>query len=54
VGTQKPGDLIVNHVGFGAMPLTGSAAFDLDVPSNRERPASSPVRLDQHPDLARA
>ncbi|MEU9833940.1 aldo/keto reductase [Streptosporangium sp. NPDC048047] len=36
-GTWKLGDLTVNRVGLGAMRLTGSAAFDLGVPSNRER-----------------
>jgi aryl-alcohol dehydrogenase-like predicted oxidoreductase len=36
-GTWKLGDLTVNRMGFGAMRLTGSAAFDLGTPSNRER-----------------
>ncbi|MGH4031578.1 aldo/keto reductase [Actinomycetota bacterium Odt1-20B] len=36
-GTWTLGDLTVNRVGFGAMRLTGSAAFDLGVPSDRER-----------------
>ncbi|MFF0248830.1 oxidoreductase [Streptosporangium sandarakinum] len=36
-GTWKLGDLTVNRVGLGAMRLTGSAAFDLGVPSDRER-----------------
>jgi aryl-alcohol dehydrogenase-like predicted oxidoreductase len=36
-GTWKLGDLTVNRVGFGAMRLTGSAAFDLGTPSDRER-----------------
>ncbi|MFF5212671.1 aldo/keto reductase [Streptosporangium sp. NPDC000396] len=39
-GTWKLGDLTVNRVGFGAMRLTGSAAFDLGTPSNRERAIS--------------
>jgi aryl-alcohol dehydrogenase-like predicted oxidoreductase len=36
-GTWRLGDLTVNRVGFGAMRLTGSAAFDLGMPSDRER-----------------
>ncbi|MET7466362.1 oxidoreductase [Nonomuraea sp. NPDC005501] len=36
-GIWKLGDLTVNRVGFGAMRLTGSAAFDLGTPSDRER-----------------
>ncbi|GAB3151393.1 aldo/keto reductase [Microbispora hainanensis] len=36
-GTWRLGDLTVNRMGFGAMRLTGSAAFDLGTPSNRER-----------------
>lgn len=36
-GTWKIGDLSVNRIGFGAMRLTGSAAFHLGTPSNRER-----------------
>ncbi|MEU1075789.1 MULTISPECIES: oxidoreductase [unclassified Streptomyces] len=36
-GTWKLGDLSVNRLGFGAMRLTGSAAFDLGTPSDRER-----------------
>ncbi|MBB4940519.1 aryl-alcohol dehydrogenase-like predicted oxidoreductase/predicted acetyltransferase [Streptosporangium album] len=36
-GTWKLGDLTVNRVGFGAMRLTGGAAFDLGRPSDRER-----------------
>ncbi|MCT9930339.1 oxidoreductase [Planotetraspora sp. A-T 1434] len=36
-GTWKLGDLTVNRMGFGAMRLTGSAAFDLGTPSDRER-----------------
>lgn len=36
-GTWQLGDLTVNRIGFGAMRLTGSAAFDLGVPSDRER-----------------
>ncbi|WP_055588891.1 oxidoreductase [Peterkaempfera griseoplana] len=36
-GTWQLGDLTVNRMGFGAMRLTGSAAFDLGTPSDRER-----------------
>src|SRR2546428_5856293 len=36
-GTWRLGDLTVNRLGFGAMRLTGSAAFDLGTPSDRER-----------------
>ncbi|MFF1478409.1 aldo/keto reductase [Streptomyces sp. NPDC058301] len=36
-GAWKLGDLSVNRLGFGAMRLTGSAAFDLGTPSDRER-----------------
>ncbi|WP_030613778.1 aldo/keto reductase [Streptomyces fulvoviolaceus] len=36
-GTWKLGDLTVNRIGFGAMRLTGSAAFHLGTPSDRER-----------------
>lgn len=37
-GTWKLGDLAVNRLGFGAMRLTGSAAFDPSTPSSdRER-----------------
>jgi len=36
-GIWKLGDLTVNRLGFGAMRLTGSAAFDLGLPSDRER-----------------
>jgi len=36
-GTWKLEDLPVNRIGFGAMRLTGSAAFHLGTPSNRER-----------------
>ncbi|MER6104529.1 oxidoreductase [Streptomyces sp. NPDC001832] len=39
-GTWKLGDLTVNRVGFGAMRLTGSAPFDLGMPSDRERSIS--------------
>ncbi|MER5184325.1 oxidoreductase [Streptomyces sp. NPDC002896] len=39
-GTWKLGDLTVNRLGFGAMRLTGSADFDLGVPSDRERSIS--------------
>jgi pyridoxine 4-dehydrogenase len=36
-GTWKLGDLTVSRIGFGAMRLTGSAAFHHGTPSNRER-----------------
>ncbi|MGX4694082.1 aldo/keto reductase [Streptomyces sp. JNUCC 63] len=36
-GTFELGDLTVNRVGLGAMRLTGSAAFHLGAPSDRER-----------------
>ena len=36
-GTGRLGDLTVNRIGLGAMRLTGSAAFDLGTPSDRER-----------------
>jgi aryl-alcohol dehydrogenase-like predicted oxidoreductase len=36
-GTWKLGDMIVNRIGLGAMRLTGSAAFDLGTPSNRDQ-----------------
>ncbi|MFK8911568.1 aldo/keto reductase [Streptomyces sp. YS-3] len=36
-GAWKLGDLSVNRLGFGAMRLTGSAAFDLGTVSDRER-----------------
>ncbi|GKQ33920.1 aldo/keto reductase [Streptomyces sp. A012304] len=36
-GTWTLGDLPVNRVGLGAMRLTGSAAFHLGAPSDRER-----------------
>lgn len=36
-GTWKLGDLVVNRIGFGAMRLTGSAAFDLGTPSDRDQ-----------------
>jgi pyridoxine 4-dehydrogenase len=36
-GTWKIGDLTVNRLGFGAMRLTGSAAFDHGTPSNRDQ-----------------
>jgi aryl-alcohol dehydrogenase-like predicted oxidoreductase len=39
-GTWQLGDLTVNRVGFGAMRLTGSAAFDLGKASDRERSIS--------------
>ncbi|MFF8404482.1 aldo/keto reductase [Streptomyces sp. NPDC015684] len=36
-GTWKLGDLPVHRIGFGAMRLTGSAAFHHGTPSDRER-----------------
>jgi pyridoxine 4-dehydrogenase len=36
-GTWKLGDLTVNRIGFGAMRLTGSGAFDQGTPSDRDR-----------------
>lgn len=36
-GTWQLGDRIVNRIGFGAMRLTGSAAFHLGEPSDRSR-----------------
>ncbi|MDQ1073074.1 aldo/keto reductase [Streptomyces canus] len=36
-GTWTLGDLTVNRIGFGAMRLTGSAAFHLGTPSDRQR-----------------
>lgn len=36
-GSWKLGDLTVNRIGLGAMRLTGSAAFDLGTPSDREQ-----------------
>ncbi|MEU3980732.1 aldo/keto reductase [Streptomyces sp. NPDC026672] len=39
-GTWRLGDLPVNRLGFGAMRLTGSAAFHLGAPSDRERSMS--------------
>ncbi|MFC8436144.1 oxidoreductase [Streptomyces sp. NPDC057253] len=36
-GTWTLGDLTVNRMGFGAMRLTGSAAFHLGTPSDRKR-----------------
>ncbi|MEU0005542.1 aldo/keto reductase [Streptomyces sp. NPDC006314] len=36
-GTFELGDLPVHRIGFGAMRLTGSAAFHLGTPSERER-----------------
>src|SRR5216683_1768318 len=36
-GTWELGDLTVNRIGFGAMRLTGSAAFGLGTPSDRDR-----------------
>ncbi|OLZ73594.1 aldo/keto reductase [Streptomyces sp. IMTB 2501] len=36
-GTWKLGDLPVHRIGFGAMRLTGSAAFHLGTPSDRAR-----------------
>src|SRR5438874_11437767 len=35
-GTWTLGDLTVNRLGFGAMRLTGSAAFDFGTPSDRD------------------
>ncbi|MFJ6565862.1 aldo/keto reductase [Streptomyces sp. NPDC091292] len=42
-GTWKFGELSVNRLGLGAMRLTGSAAFDLGVPRERE-PSIAVVR----------
>ncbi|GAB2710290.1 aldo/keto reductase [Kitasatospora kifunensis] len=36
-GTWRLGDLTVNRLGFGAMRLTGSGAFDRGVPSDRAK-----------------
>lgn len=36
-GAWQLGDIKVNRMGFGAMRLTGSAAFDLGAPSDRDR-----------------
>lgn len=36
-GTWKLGDLSVNRIGFGAMRLTGSAAFHHGTPSDRQQ-----------------
>ncbi|WP_405522334.1 aldo/keto reductase [Streptomyces canus] len=36
-GTWTLGDLTVNRIGFGAMRLTGSAAFHFGTPSDRHR-----------------
>jgi aryl-alcohol dehydrogenase-like predicted oxidoreductase len=36
-GTWRLGDLPVSRIGFGAMRLTGSAAFQLGTPRDRER-----------------
>lgn len=36
-GTWTLGDLTVNRIGFGAMRLTGDAAFHLGIPSDRKR-----------------
>jgi pyridoxine 4-dehydrogenase len=36
-GTFQLGDLPVHRIGFGAMRLTGSAAFHLGTPSDRDR-----------------
>ncbi|MEU1178729.1 hypothetical protein ABZ464_13960, partial [Streptomyces sp. NPDC005820] len=36
-GTWTIGDLTVHRVGFGAMRLTGSAAFHHGTPSDRDR-----------------
>jgi pyridoxine 4-dehydrogenase len=37
-GTWKLGDLTVNRLGFGALRLTGSAAFGRGMPGDRDRP----------------
>ncbi|MEU8967726.1 aldo/keto reductase [Streptomyces monashensis] len=39
-GTVRLGDLPVHRIGFGAMRLTGSAAFHLGTPGSRERSLS--------------
>ncbi|MGN5377756.1 aldo/keto reductase [Streptomyces lasalocidi] len=39
-GTVRLGDLPVHRIGFGAMRLTGSAAFHLGTPRSRERSLS--------------
>jgi pyridoxine 4-dehydrogenase len=39
-GTWRLGDLTVTRMGLGAMRLTGSAAFDLGTPSDRDRSIS--------------
>jgi aryl-alcohol dehydrogenase-like predicted oxidoreductase len=36
-GSWRLGDLTVHRIGFGAMRLTGSAAFDLGAPRDRDR-----------------
>ena len=36
-GTWKLGDMVVNRLGLGAMRLTGSAAFGLGSPSDRDQ-----------------
>ncbi|GAA5004701.1 oxidoreductase [Kitasatospora paranensis] len=36
-GSWQLGDLTVHRIGFGAMRLTGSAAFDLGTPRDRDR-----------------
>ncbi|CAM5282565.1 aldo/keto reductase [Streptomyces aurantiogriseus] len=36
-GTWTVGDLPVHRIGFGAMRLTGSAAFHLGTPTDRDR-----------------
>jgi pyridoxine 4-dehydrogenase len=36
-GTWRLGDLTVNRIGFGAMRLTGSSAFDIGRASDRDR-----------------
>jgi hypothetical protein len=43
-GTWQLGDLTVNRIGFGAMRLTGGAAFGLGTPSARARAARSARR----------
>lgn len=47
-GTWQLGDLTVNRIGFGAMRLTGSAAFDLGTPSDRERSVAVLRRALEH------
>ncbi|MFG2690971.1 aldo/keto reductase [Streptomyces sp. NPDC048405] len=51
-GTFRLGDLPVRRVGFGAMRLTGSAAFHLGTPSDRERSLAVLRRAVDHIDTA--